>query len=144
VKIDLTTVITTLLDEPFQSGATEKVQAEKTDGTPITDGEGEPVMVDKPLPLTMRDLLLGAYTEPDAKATWKQKLDRGSMAQRLYKAAQYIELKPEQVIEAKELISRNVTAPVAILRAAQLLDPTELPEDQRTDGEAEVTEPPEA
>jgi hypothetical protein len=128
VKIDLTTEIKMLDDSPFHSGKTEQVQAEKDDGTLITDEHDKPIMVTKQIPLTIRDLLVGALTEPDQQANWKVKIDRASLAQRIYQAAQFIQLKPEQIVELKDLIGKIAPAPVVVLRVAEILDPTDLPE----------------
>jgi hypothetical protein len=144
MKIDLTTEIQNLEEgKPFVSGS-EMVQAEDDAGKLRTDERGNPIMVSKPIPLVMRDVLLGAFSEPDQKATWKEKIDRGSIAQRIHQAPRYIEFTSDQITTAKELISKTITAPVAIMRVCQLLDPVELDEDMRPVDESEDNAPPES
>ena len=130
MRIDLSKEITGLDDKPFTTGEVTLVQKTDDNGEPVVDANGNPVMVNKPVALTIRSALIMAYVNPPSPQqaiNLTEKVARGSMAVRLHSAKDHIDLTAEEVAKAKTLVAEVIGSPVAMLRLVEILDPASIP-----------------
>jgi predicted metal-dependent RNase len=143
MKIDLSTEILGLDDKPFTTGEVKTVQKTDDAGELVFDANQNPVMVSKPVALTMRAALLMAYVNPPTPQqtiNLTEKVARGAMAMRLHSAKRFIEFTTEEISKAKTLVSDVIGSPVAMLRIVSILDPASVPKEPlaAVDDEAEA------
>lgn len=75
------------------------------------------------VPLTLKRLVVAALDSPDANTPAMEKLRRGMLAQRVYRAEKAVELTAEEVQLVKDLIAKLNVKPSLIFQAYELLDP---------------------
>lgn len=128
MRVDLTTMIHALNGEAFNTGEVRLVEKTNDEGEVQLDDQGNPVMVNRPVELTVRDLLLSAYAQPVPKLSLTEKVARGVMAQRIYEAERYLDMTANDVVKAKDLLNETVGHPVIMMRMVALLDPPSIRE----------------
>lgn len=129
MRIDLNKEILSLDDKPFQTGEVKNVPKLDDNGEPMKDDAGNPVTVPEPVTMTTRWCLVLAYANIVQKqgVNLTEKVARGAMAMRLYKAKDFIELSAEEVVKAKELLGEVINSPVVLMRLIEELDPSSVP-----------------
>lgn len=129
MRVDLNKEILTLDDKPFMTGEVKNVPKLDENGKPMMDGEGNPMTVPEQVKMTVRWCLVLAYANIVQKqgVNLTEKVARGAMAMRLYKAKDFIDFKAEDIVKTKELLGEVITSPVVLMRLVEVLDPSSVP-----------------